>query len=1472
MGIEFNKTDKVYYYKGKLRPGSMLFPEMIEGAEQILVERYGAVSYLGKEFLVDSMSTVEFMGAQFIEGQYHLLYKSGERFFWKDAEGNVVLPPSLIEVGMPVLHTSGVAGVVEALSKNIATVRTRSGAINYYKKSLRPFRLKGENSITEYANAVNKFEACFPAIAAELKKENTLLLKGAFDETLTKLKEHNPEIKTTEELKNPAPSPEPPPTPSPKPSFFQRIFKRKTASPAPSPEPPPQTMENKPVVSSPEHLGKDYKTIHGVPNTAGKDVHRLTHIDLNPYSRNDDDKHLYHYEVGEHRDPIVTTKYLGSDGKEAKPHDFIKSGVYVPGEMVRHQKRDYQVVSHVDYNPKTNQHNFKNMLVKDKSGDIISVPRNEVQLTSNDFSKHATVSLTNGERKFQHQLKPGDTLMHDGAEHYIVHHDPLRGYISQNKQTGKLHFHSPKDFDKEYLAKDKPYRVQKGDKVKLGSNKFRVEGESGTKGKSIISIVDEKNSRRFYEVDTDLLHDKVVKQREMKPLKLDDFSDADISKVPSAKDILSRSIVAPETSNTPFTQTPTPQPKKEELLKNHIDLMDEKLGEFRKEEKDGEVHHRLGVGDLGIKTSIGDDNVIRSEIQNPEIQLGSKPKRLIVKDYDPATDTIKFRAKGDSPTKKLQEMKLGEFKTWIKENEKDLHDEPTIKANLQNVEDKFHEKAVEHIAKHMMVQGKDKPSPQEIQEELNNPESHLRRKLDSEVSKFESEYHKTKAGGSSIESDDFEKMGDANKVLDGAFDDEKGMTSDIHSKIKELKTNRENQEKYEKSQAKRKEILDAQRKTVDENKKKEELPEKEYIENTYNKLDDLFSKSISNKAGVKSADHNISVKSDKHDNTSAEFHILEANDLHTSDNITDKHASRHKDGLEGLHKIPFLKNENFPPTGAQLRDYSSETPEAESARKFTIENVADNFKPEEIINPSPQGNTNAPIVDSKGVVMGGNGRVLASRLLSPENIQKNKEVIKSKLKQFYPDASDAQIKKLESGIDKAKNPVMVRLAKHSSGDYYDYGKHNEDYKDFTRVLNSESTKAQSERAKAEGIASALSTKKREDLYKMIPQGTNINKHISNLKNAHQILDKLQEHKLITPDERAVLTDEKGLTNEGKRIITDVFQRGYFSKEGEHAIGKLTAEHRDKVNDFKNTHIGALLNLKTENPQFDLRSNIEDTARSFRDDSTQLEGQTKVQEDSIPTKGLKYIMTLPVDEQREIMDKYNKDVRNISETLKGNSLFGDITDTEKDPNKFKDAFFEKWAKYHDHLQERKLKKEFPNPFIKGLGIKQGFDLIKSAKVVNISSVAVMDDQGRILMGRRRDSNLWTLPGGHAEPGETELEAAVRELEEETGIKADPKRMRKLGEEEIISETGRPIKVAAFKYTGNEKTSMQDDPDSEVQRWFYLSTPLSPDVLDALHAPRNVTLKLLGLQKWEKSIKEGMFMQTFNMVKFVMDNWG
>jgi ADP-ribose pyrophosphatase YjhB (NUDIX family) len=58
---------------------------------------------------------------------------------------------------------------------------------------------------------------------------------------------------------------------------------------------------------------------------------------------------------------------------------------------------------------------------------------------------------------------------------------------------------------------------------------------------------------------------------------------------------------------------------------------------------------------------------------------------------------------------------------------------------------------------------------------------------------------------------------------------------------------------------------------------------------------------------------------------------------------------------------------------------------------------------------------------------------------------------------------------------------------------------------------------------------------------------------------------------------------------------------------------------------------------------------------------------------------------------------------------------------------------------------------------------------------LGAIAVMHHQGRILLVKRRNepnANTWGFPGGHVELGETALNAAARELTEETSVIGTP----------------------------------------------------------------------------------------------------
>ncbi len=69
-----------------------------------------------------------------------------------------------------------------------------------------------------------------------------------------------------------------------------------------------------------------------------------------------------------------------------------------------------------------------------------------------------------------------------------------------------------------------------------------------------------------------------------------------------------------------------------------------------------------------------------------------------------------------------------------------------------------------------------------------------------------------------------------------------------------------------------------------------------------------------------------------------------------------------------------------------------------------------------------------------------------------------------------------------------------------------------------------------------------------------------------------------------------------------------------------------------------------------------------------------------------------------------------------------------------------------------------------------------DAENSSPIFRIGVYAlIFDDEGRILLGHRRDIDWWNLPGGGMEAGETVDEAICREVREETGLEVKVERL-------------------------------------------------------------------------------------------------
>lgn len=107
----------------------------------------------------------------------------------------------------------------------------------------------------------------------------------------------------------------------------------------------------------------------------------------------------------------------------------------------------------------------------------------------------------------------------------------------------------------------------------------------------------------------------------------------------------------------------------------------------------------------------------------------------------------------------------------------------------------------------------------------------------------------------------------------------------------------------------------------------------------------------------------------------------------------------------------------------------------------------------------------------------------------------------------------------------------------------------------------------------------------------------------------------------------------------------------------------------------------------------------------------------------------------------------------------------------------------------------------------------------AEQTNAASVALIDGDSSLLIQRSRppSQNLWTLPGGRREPGETPEECAIRELQEELGI--TPRNLVLILIESIRGGVGENWRLAMFATTDFEGTIIPSEEISD-HRWMRL----------------------------------------------------
>ena len=125
---------------------------------------------------------------------------------------------------------------------------------------------------------------------------------------------------------------------------------------------------------------------------------------------------------------------------------------------------------------------------------------------------------------------------------------------------------------------------------------------------------------------------------------------------------------------------------------------------------------------------------------------------------------------------------------------------------------------------------------------------------------------------------------------------------------------------------------------------------------------------------------------------------------------------------------------------------------------------------------------------------------------------------------------------------------------------------------------------------------------------------------------------------------------------------------------------------------------------------------------------------------------------------------------------------------------------------------------------------------SASVLPCVGAVIKDGRGRLLLikrGHAPGAGLWSLPGGRIEPGETDAEALVREMREETGLVIEAGQL--IGTVRRPAQDGGLLDIRDYAATVTGGTLRAGD-DAADARWVAVSEleilPITEGLVEAL----------------------------------------
>ena len=117
-------------------------------------------------------------------------------------------------------------------------------------------------------------------------------------------------------------------------------------------------------------------------------------------------------------------------------------------------------------------------------------------------------------------------------------------------------------------------------------------------------------------------------------------------------------------------------------------------------------------------------------------------------------------------------------------------------------------------------------------------------------------------------------------------------------------------------------------------------------------------------------------------------------------------------------------------------------------------------------------------------------------------------------------------------------------------------------------------------------------------------------------------------------------------------------------------------------------------------------------------------------------------------------------------------------------------------------------------------------------LHIAAACLFDEQGRLLLVRKRNTRFFMLPGGKLEPGEDALTALKRELFEELELQLDDSALRPLGHYQAPAANEADTWLLADIFRATLPHSVQPAAELEELRWLDTAEPIPDDLAPLL----------------------------------------